>query len=179
MVVSLNEVNLLGYLGYDPKQIKSSKGTVGAKIALATNNMYRDVNGNKVEKVQWHDLVAWGKNAEIINEFCKKGQLVLVKGSIEYSEYEKDDIIYRHTTILVKQIQIMPYIPRLSAQNTTNSEKKIENTPSPNADSDLAFMVENESKDPEPVLKDTVKDDKENTDNENIKKEEIPLEIPF
>jgi single-strand DNA-binding protein len=69
-----NKVQLIGNLGNDPEILKLDAGRTRAKFALATNNTYRNAKGEKVKDTQWHTIIAWGKQAEILEQYATKGQ---------------------------------------------------------------------------------------------------------
>ena len=76
-----NTVNLIGRSGIDPVVRTFENGVKMAKFSLATNETITEVNGKKVQ-TQWHNVVAWGKKAELIEKFVKKGQLMAVDGKL-------------------------------------------------------------------------------------------------
>ena len=84
-----NHVDLIGRAGKDP-EIKTvgENGTKVAEFSLATNNYWKDANGERQEKTQWHSLIAWRGIADICEKYVKKGSLISVTGSIEYDSYE-------------------------------------------------------------------------------------------
>lgn len=79
----MNKVILVGRLGKDPE---TTNGVV--KFSLATDESFKDKDGNKVEKTSWHNCVAFGKTGEVIAKYVTKGQMFCVEGKIEYSKYE-------------------------------------------------------------------------------------------
>ena len=83
-----NFVQLIGNLGQDVELREFDSGTKKATFSLATHDYYTDKNGEKVEKTEWHNIVAWGKPAEWMNESLKKGDHVLIQGQITYRKYE-------------------------------------------------------------------------------------------
>lgn len=85
----MNLVLLTGNVGSQPeiKQIGENKV---ASFSLATNESYKNKQGEKVTKTEWHRLEYWGKTADIIERFINKGDLIEIHGSIRYEEYEKD-----------------------------------------------------------------------------------------
>ena len=68
-----NKVQLIGNLGMDPEVKSLDGGKKLAKMSIATNEIYKNANGEKVTETQWHNLIAWGKTAEIVEKFLKKG----------------------------------------------------------------------------------------------------------
>ncbi len=96
-----NSVQLIGNIGNDIKFQTFDSGTALAKFPLATSEYYRNNKGEKVEETQWHNIVAWGKTAEYINQSLKKGQQVALKGQIKYNSYESKDGIKRYSCDIV------------------------------------------------------------------------------
>lgn len=89
--MNLNKVMLIGRLGADPQVRYFDNGTSLARVSLATNEYYRDAQGQQHTRTQWHRVVFWGKLAAIIEKYATKGDLVYVEGTIRYSEYEDKD----------------------------------------------------------------------------------------
>lgn len=103
-----NKVQLIGNIGKNPEIITIQNGKKIAKLSLATNEHYTDSKGDKKTKTQWHNLEAWGKVAEIIERYIKKGEEVAVEGKIEYENYEGKDGTKRFVTkIKVNEILML------------------------------------------------------------------------
>ena len=101
MAGSLNKVLLIGRLGADPEIKQMVNGKSVARLSLATSNTWKDKNtGEKKEKTEWHRVVFFGRPAEIIDQYVKKGQELYVEGSLSTSKYEKDGI-ERYTTNII------------------------------------------------------------------------------
>ncbi len=83
-----NNVRLIGHLGNDPQVRKLDGGKTVANFSIATNEIYRDQNGNKQSETTWHRLVAWGKQAEIIERYVKKGSEIAIDGKLANRSYE-------------------------------------------------------------------------------------------
>ncbi len=83
-----NKVQLIGNLGQDPEVLTLDSGAKLAKFSLATNETYRNGKGEKVTETQWHNIVAWGKIAEIVENFLSKGREVAVEGKLIHRSYE-------------------------------------------------------------------------------------------
>ncbi len=83
-----NKVQLIGNLGQDPEIVTLDSGAKLAKFSLATNETYRNGKGEKVTETQWHNIVAWGKTAEIIENFLSKGREVAGEGKLVHRSYE-------------------------------------------------------------------------------------------
>ncbi len=96
-----NKVQLIGNLGNDPEIIALESGRKLAKFSLATNESYKDVNGEKQTKTDWHNIVAWGKTAEIIEKYVTKGKEVVVEGKLTTRNYETKEGEERYITEVV------------------------------------------------------------------------------
>ena len=88
MAKSVNKVILIGNLGKDPEVKVTPSGTPVAKFTLATNERYKDKNGQWQDRTEWHNLVAWQRTAEIIGEYVKKGSKVYVEGRLQTSSWD-------------------------------------------------------------------------------------------
>ncbi|MCB0502900.1 MAG: single-stranded DNA-binding protein [Bacteroidetes bacterium] len=86
-----NQVQLIGNLGMNPEVKQMENGNKLAKMSLATNEYYTDSKGEKITKTQWHNVVAWGKTAEIAEKFLEKGKEVAIKGKLTYRSYDDKD----------------------------------------------------------------------------------------
>jgi single-strand DNA-binding protein len=96
-----NKVQLIGHLGNDPEVINLESGKTLAKFSIATNDSYKTANGEKVTDTQWHNVVAWGKTAEIIEKYLTKGKEVAVEGKLTTRAWEDKDGMKRYTTEVV------------------------------------------------------------------------------
>ena len=96
-----NKVQLIGNLGNDPEIIALESGRKLAKFSLATDESYKDVNGEKQTKTDWHNIVAWGKTAEIIEKYVTKGKEVAVEGKLTTRNYETKEGEKRYITEVV------------------------------------------------------------------------------
>lgn len=93
-----NKVQLIGNLGQDPEIVTLESGTKLAKFTIATNESYRNDKGEKVKDTQWHNVVAWGKVAEIVETFLAKGKQVAVEGKLVHRSYETKEGEKRYFT---------------------------------------------------------------------------------
>ncbi len=83
-----NKVQLVGHVGQDP-EIKTFEGEKKlANFTLATNEVYKNDKGEKVEETQWHRLVAWGKTAETIEKYVTKGKEIAIEGKLNHRSYD-------------------------------------------------------------------------------------------
>jgi single-strand DNA-binding protein len=88
MAKSLNRVMLIGNLGKDPELRYTTSGVAVATFSLATNESWKDQEGNTQERTEWHNIVAWKKLAEICGEWLKKGKKIYVEGRIQTRSYD-------------------------------------------------------------------------------------------
>lgn len=95
--VMLNKVLLIGRLGADPEVRYTPDGLMVVNFNLATDEVRRDKNGERVQKTEWHRIVAFGKLAEICGNYLVKGKLVYIEGKIQSRSW-KDDEGLKHTT---------------------------------------------------------------------------------
>ncbi|MDE3245771.1 MAG: single-stranded DNA-binding protein [Acidobacteriota bacterium] len=84
---SLNKVLLIGNLGKDPELKVTPSGQPVAKFSVATTETWKNPQGEKQSKTEWHNIVVWGKQAEIAEKYLRKGKQILVEGRIQYREY--------------------------------------------------------------------------------------------
>lgn len=82
-----NSVMLIGRLGKDPEVKKLASGKSMTSFPLATSEQYRNAEGEKTENTQWHNIVAWGKQAEIASTYLKKGEEVAIEGKLVHRSY--------------------------------------------------------------------------------------------
>jgi single-strand DNA-binding protein len=110
MAKSVNKVILLGNVGKDPEIRSSASGNMVATFGLATSERFKDQQGNWQERTEWHNLVAFGRTAEIIRDYVKKGSKLFVEGRLQTRNYEDKEHagrkIYR-TEIIVNDISLL------------------------------------------------------------------------
>ncbi|WP_291870592.1 single-stranded DNA-binding protein [Maribacter sp.] len=93
-----NKVQLIGYLGQDPEIVTLDGGKKLAKFSIATTDNYKNANGEKVEDTQWHNIVAWGKTADIVENYLLKGKQVAIDGKLTHRSYDGKDGEKRYIT---------------------------------------------------------------------------------
>lgn len=94
----LNKVLLIGRLGKDPEVRYTNGGTAVAKFDLATDESYKDKDGKKQTKTEWHRCICFGKLGEVIGEYLKKGKQVYVEGKLQTRSWEDKEGVKRYTT---------------------------------------------------------------------------------
>jgi len=123
---SLNKVILIGNLGQDPEARFTPQGTAVCNLSIATNESWKDQNGEIQDRTEWHRVVMYGRMAETATEYMKKGQMVYVEGRLNTREWEDQNQIKRRTT-------------EIRCDNFTMLGKKGDSSspPSPNPDSSM------------------------------------------
>ncbi len=106
-VRSLNKVMLIGHLGKDPELRYTASGTAVANFSMATNESWKDQDGNVQERTEWHNIVMWAKLAEIAGEWLKKGKQIYVEGRLQTRSYDDKNGVKRYTTEVVVNDMIM------------------------------------------------------------------------
>ncbi|HZM17543.1 MAG TPA: single-stranded DNA-binding protein [Candidatus Krumholzibacteria bacterium] len=106
-MASVNKVILLGNLGADPELRYTNSGTAVANFRMATNERWSDKNGTAQERTEWHNIVAWGKLAEICGKYLKKGRSVYVEGRLQTRSWDDQAGNKRYTTEVVAQVMQM------------------------------------------------------------------------
>ena len=108
MTALRNSVRLIGHLGDNPKMRKLDSEKSVANFSVATNESYRDNNGNKMSETTWHKLVAWGKQAEVAEKYLKKGTEVAIEGKLTNHSYEdKNGETHYVSEIVVNEILVL------------------------------------------------------------------------
>jgi len=118
MARSLNKVMLIGHLGADPELRYTPSGVPVATFRIATNETWRDAEGNQQERTEWHTIVVWRKLAELTNDLLKKGSRVYVEGRLQTRTYEDKNGIRRTVTEIVAD-DIILLEPRTATSETT------------------------------------------------------------
>jgi single-strand DNA-binding protein len=150
MAKSVNKVILVGNLGKDPEVKFTPTGTPVAKFSLATNESYKDKNGQWQERTEWHNIVAWQRAAEIVGEYLKKGSKVYVEGRIRtdsWDDKETGQKKYR-TEIVANELVLLDRRPEgefargasaSSAANFDQSRPNHDEHPTQIQDEDIPF----------------------------------------
>jgi len=107
MAMSLNRAQLIGNLTRDPELRQIPGGSTVASFSIATNFTWTDSSGQKQEKAEFHNIVAWRKLAEICGQYLKKGTKVYIEGRLQTRDWEGEDGIKRYRTEIVADNMIM------------------------------------------------------------------------
>ena len=97
----VNKVIIVGNLGHDPQLRQMENGTEIATFSVATSEKWKDKNGEKQSKTEWHKIVAFGKVAEIIGKYLGKGSKVYIEGKLQTRSWEDDAGQKKYTTEIV------------------------------------------------------------------------------
>lgn len=105
---SVNKAQIIGTLGRDPEMKYLPSGSAVVSLSVATDESYQDKqSGQKVEKTEWHRMTAFGKVAEIIGQYLKKGSKAYFEGKLRTNEYEKDGIKRYSTEIVINDMMML------------------------------------------------------------------------
>ena len=106
--MSVNKVILVGRLGKDPEVRYTTSGVAVTNFSLATSEFYKDRNGERQERTEWHNIVVWDRLAETCVQYLKKGKQVYIEGRLQTREYDDRDGNRRRTTeIVATQMQML------------------------------------------------------------------------
>ena len=131
--MNLNKVFILGRLTSDPQLRSTTTGQQVASFGLATNRVWNDKNGQKQESAEFHNIVVWGRQAEIASKFLIKGSLAFIEGRLQTRSWDdKQGQKRRITEVIAERLQLGPRpggAPGFSADQRTASEEPKEAVP--------------------------------------------------
>jgi len=93
-----NKVQLIGHIGQQPDVRTTESGKKWARFSLATSEVYHNANGDKVTETQWHNLVAWGNQAETVEKYLPKGREVAIEGKLVSRSYTNKEGVKKYVT---------------------------------------------------------------------------------
>lgn len=105
--MNLNRAQLIGNLTRDPETRTTPNGQTVSSFGVATSSTWKDASGQKQERVEFHNIVAWGKLAEICQQFLGKGRKVFVEGRLQTREWQGTDGVKKNRTEIVAENMIM------------------------------------------------------------------------
>lgn len=117
--MNLNRAIILGNITRDPELRTTPSGKAVTTIGVATNRKWTDTNGQKQEQAEFHNVVLWGRLAEIANQYLTKGALVLIEGRLQTRSWEGQDGVKKYRTEIIAENMQMG--PRISGQRTSNN----------------------------------------------------------
>ncbi len=109
-----NRVQLIGRLGNDPELKTFDNDTKMARLSVATSERIKDKKGNTTEQTQWHNVVAWGKLAELVDNYLKKGSELCLEGKLNHRNYEDKQGNKQYVTEIVMHEMQMLRAPKTS-----------------------------------------------------------------
>lgn len=104
---TVNKVLLLGNVGKNPEVKTTGSGTTVANFSIATTDRRKDAQGNWQDDTQWHDLVTFGRTAEVVRDYVKKGSKLYIEGKLQTRQWEKDGVKHYRTEILVNELVLL------------------------------------------------------------------------
>jgi single-strand DNA-binding protein len=105
---NLNKVMLIGRVGKDPEVRYTKSGQAVADLSVATNDYWKDKQGNKQERTEWHRIVLWSGTAEFAQKYVKKGRLIFVEGRLQTREWTDNQSVKRYTTeVVANTVQLL------------------------------------------------------------------------
>jgi len=126
-MAGVNKVILVGNLGEDPEVKYLDSGVAIAKLRLATNESYKNKEGEKVSQTEWHNIVLWRGLAEIAEKWLKKGSTVYIEGKLVHKTYEKkvgnEEVTMYYTEILADNMTMLGGKP--STDNTIKATAEV------------------------------------------------------
>ena len=129
--MNLNKVFVAGRLTADPELRTTPGGAHVISFSVATNRVWTDKNGGRKEETEFHNIVAWGRQAEVVSQFLKKGGLILIEGRLQTRSWEgKDGQTRRTTEIVAERVQLGPKSTTApAAKNEDADESKKQDMP--------------------------------------------------
>jgi single-strand DNA-binding protein len=100
-MASLNKVMLIGNLGKDPEVRYTTSGQAVASFSVATSEKFKNRNGEMEERTEWHNVVLWGRQAEIAKDYLAKGRTVFIEGRLQTRKWQDKDGRDRWTTEII------------------------------------------------------------------------------
>lgn len=138
-MASLNKAMLIGNLGKDPEIKYTPEGLAIAKFSMATKEQWKDKDGQKQDKTEWHNIVAFGKLAEICGEYLAKGKQVYIEGRIQTRSWDDKDGNKKYTTeIVANTMQMLGKADASSKGAAATDENAVVSEPSHTED-DVPF----------------------------------------
>lgn len=98
-----NSVRLIGHLGQDPKLVSNGENSSVVSFSLATNETYKDAQGNKATRTEWHNIVSFGRVANLIIQYCKRGEFIMLNGRLQTRQYTNKEGQQRYVTEIITE----------------------------------------------------------------------------
>jgi single-strand DNA-binding protein len=110
-MAGLNKVQLIGYLGKDPETRHTPKGTTICTFSVAVSRRWRGAEGELKDATDWFNVEAWGKLAEICQQYLGKGRLVFIEGRLQIDRVETDGQVRYYTKVVANEMQMLDRKP--------------------------------------------------------------------
>lgn len=120
----MNHVQLIGNTGKEVEIRTFDSGSKKASVSFATTKYFKNTKGEMEKRTQWHNLIAWGKNAELLKKAVDKGDRLIVNGSINYREYESKEGVKKQTTEILIDNFMRTSFTKSQTSSTNDSIKK-------------------------------------------------------
>ena len=144
MAGSLNKAMIIGNLTRDPELKQTPNGRPVCSFGVATNRTWKNQQGERQEQVEYHNVVAWGKLAEICGQYLQKGKKVYIDGRLQTRDWEGQDGVRRYRTEIVADNMIMLSrggegggAPRQQFDKPSNDAPMVADEPSANPDDEI------------------------------------------
>jgi single-strand DNA-binding protein len=124
--MSINKAILVGNLGRDPEVKVTNQGVKYARFSIATSETIIDKTGQRIDNTEWHNIIVWRELAEVVEKYCRKGQMVYVEGKIRTRTWEDNGIKKNTTEIVVDNLRMLGG-KRENNENTTSSPSALPN----------------------------------------------------
>lgn len=147
---TVNKVILIGRLGKDPEMRYTASGTAVVNFSLATNHFMKDQDGNNSDQTEWHQVVAFGRTAEVAGEYLNKGKLVYIEGRLQTRSWDDQNGQKRYKTeVVCANLQLLgskgesegpqEETPEMEKTTKSNNEKESQPAVSGEEEDDLPF----------------------------------------
>jgi len=125
-----NQVQLIGRLGTEPELIKFDSGNQKTNFSMATNESYKNKNGEKLEETQWHQIIVWNAMAAYVQKYFSKGDEVMIQGKITNRSYEDKEGVTRYVCeIVAHEIMILRKAQKSEDKPQTEIIEKADSLP--------------------------------------------------
>lgn len=146
----INKVQLYGRLGRDPELKALPSGQSVANFSIATTRSWKNDQGEKQEQTEWHNIVVFGKRADVIAQYVKRGHLILIEGRLQTRSWESDGEKKYRTEIIVEDFQFGDN-PKSDNQGSSYPSNSTDDQPAPADDGNQAVEYPEEDINPDDI----------------------------
>lgn len=140
--MNINKVIICGRITKEPELRTTPNGSSVLAFSIATNNVYKDKSGNKVENTDFHNIVAWNKMAELINQYCGKGDEIYIEGRLTTRSWEGKDGKKNYRTEIVANAMQFGQKKKGAEKKTAGKQQQIDDAPTNNLEDSENINVE-------------------------------------